>query len=62
MNATGTLPQAARTAPHAGIPARRERRAVSYCGIWDLVAPGEACPACENTFEDRLARARGGRA
>lgn len=61
MNATDTLPQAARTAPHAGIP-RRERRAVSYCNIWDLVAPGEPCPACEDTFEDRLARARGGQA
>lgn len=37
---------------------RRERR-VSYCDIWDLVAPGELCPSCEESFEDRLARARG---
>lgn len=48
---------AARTAPHAALP-RRERRAVSYCDIWDLVAPGEPCPACETSFEERLARAK----
>lgn len=62
MNTIDTRTHAGRTAPHAGIPARREHRAVSYCDIWDLVAPGEACPACEDTFEDRLARARGSRA
>ena len=60
MNATETRTHTGRTAPHAGIP-RRAHRAVSYCSIWDLVAPGEACPACEDTYEDRLARARGGR-
>lgn len=46
-------------APYAALP-RRERRAVSYCDIWDLVAPGDPCPTCEVTFEERLARARAG--
>lgn len=38
---------------------RRDARAVTYCNIWDIVAPGEPCPACESSFEERLARARG---
>jgi hypothetical protein len=38
---------------------RRDSRAVTYCNIWDIVAPGEPCPACESSFEERLARARG---
>ncbi len=59
MATTSTLDRTARTAPHAALP-RRERRVVSYCDIWDLVASGEPCPACEDTFEDRLARARSG--
>lgn len=55
---TATMtPPGTRTAPHVGLQLR-ERRAVSYCNVWDLVAPGEPCPACENSFEDRLARAR----
>lgn len=37
---------------------RRASRAVTYCNIWDIVAPGEPCPACESSFEERLARAR----
>lgn len=48
----------ATTRPHRPTLPRRERRPVSYCNIWDLVAPGSPCPACEDTFEDRLARAR----
>ena len=52
--------RSARTAPHVTM-SRRERRAVSYCDIWDLVGPGEPCPACESSFEDRLARAKGRR-
>lgn len=36
---------------------RRERRAVSYCDIWDMIAPGESCPACDDTFASRLSRA-----
>ena len=39
---------------------RRERRAVSYCDIWDMVAPGESCPACDDDFAGRLARAAAG--
>ncbi len=39
------------------VPQRHERRSVSYCDIWDLVAPGEHCPACDDDFRDRLARA-----
>lgn len=59
MTSAPSLARRGRTAPHAELP-RRERRVVSYCDIWDLVAPGDACPACEDTFEDRLARARAG--
>lgn len=59
MTTARTLARSARTAPHSSLP-RRERRVVSYCDIWDLVAPGEPCPACEDSFEDRLARARSG--
>ena len=55
--ATALATTVGRRAPHAGLPLR-ERRAVAYCDVWDLVAPGEPCPACENSFEDRLARAR----
>lgn len=57
MTTARTLAARGRTAPHAALP-RRERRVVSYCDIWDLVAAGEPCPACEDSFEDRLARAR----
>lgn len=57
MTTAQTLSTAGRTAPHRGLP-RRERRAVSYCDIWDLVASGEPCPACDSSFEDRLARAK----
>ena len=56
MTTARTLPRRTRS-PHASLP-RRERRVVSYCDIWDLVASGEPCPACETSFEDRLARAR----
>lgn len=54
---TLTAPTQNRTPALPTLP-RRERR-VSYCDIWDLVAPGELCPSCEESFEDRLARARG---
>ena len=57
MTTAQTLTATGRTEPHPGLP-RRERRAVAYCDIWDLVAYGEPCPACENSFEDRLARAK----
>ncbi len=59
MTSSSTLGSTVRTPSHAVLP-RRERRAVSYCDIWDLVAPGEPCPTCEVTFEERLARARAG--
>ena len=60
MTTARALTRTARTAPHVSL-LRRQRRVVSYCDIWDLVAPGEPCPACEDSFEDRLARARAGR-
>lgn len=62
MTSTQTIGRTQRTAAHRGydVLPRRERRAVSFCDIWDLVAPGEPCPTCEDTFEERLARARSG--
>ena len=36
---------------------RRDRRANGNCDIWSIVAPGVPCPACTDTFADRLLRA-----
>lgn len=40
-------------------PAVDRRISGATCDIWELVAPGEACPTCEDDFTERLARARG---
>ncbi len=34
---------------------RRDRRATSYCDIWDIVAPEVPCPMCSGEYEERLA-------
>ena len=38
-------------------PYRGDRRANGNCDIWSIVAPGVPCPACTDTFADRLLRA-----
>lgn len=35
-------------------PTRRDRRATSYCDIWDLVAPEVSCPACSGAHGETL--------